>query len=65
MQRLGFKGIFCRFCHRMKLADIAAIVHNLAGDNELVLVVNGGLHIVARKGLITLAQKPGVRIGPG
>jgi hypothetical protein len=48
----------------MKLAYIAAIVHHLAGDNELVLVVNDGLYIVARNCLIALAQKPGVGIGP-
>ena len=49
----------------MKLADIAAGVHHFACDNELVFVVDGALHIVARNGLTVLDQKPGVRIGHG
>ena len=46
LQCLGFKDVFCCLCHRVELADIAAVVHHLAGDNELVLVVDDGLHIV-------------------
>ena len=69
LQGLGFKDIFCRFCHRMKLADIAAVgrfchrmkladiaavVHHVACDNEIMLVVDGGLHIVACDALTVL-----------
>src|SRR5664279_249850 len=48
----------------MEMACIAAI-DDLAGDNELVLVVNDTLHIVACNGLVALAQKPCVRVGQG
>ena len=54
LQGLGFKDILCRFCHRMKLADIAAVVHHVACDNEIMLVVDGGLHIVACDALTVL-----------
>src|SRR3984893_1944406 len=64
LQRFGFENLLCRFCHRMEMACIAA-VDALAGDNELVLVVHDALHIVARNGLVALAQKPCVRIGQG
>ena len=47
----------------MQLADIATVVHHLASDNELVLVINGDLHIVACNSLAALDQMPGVRIG--
>src|SRR4051812_1589643 len=40
-----------------------AAVDDLAGDNELVHVIDGALHIVARNGLVALAQKSCVRIG--
>src|SRR5712691_10957130 len=63
LQRLDVEGLLCRFGHRMELADIAAIVHHLACDNELVLVVDGDLHIVACNALTVLDQMPGVRIG--
>ena len=63
LQCLGFKDVFCCLCHRVELADIAAVVHHLAGDNKLVLVVDDGLHIVTRNTLTALDQKPGVRIG--
>jgi hypothetical protein len=48
----------------MELVYIAAVVDNLAGDNELVPVIDSGLYIVAGNGLTALAQKPGIRIGP-
>src|SRR5664280_2161452 len=48
----------------MEMTCIAAI-DDLAGDNELVLVVNDALHIVACNGLVALAQKPCVRVGQG
>ena len=44
------------------MACIAAI-DDLAGDDQLVLVVNDALNVVARNGLVALAQKPCVRIG--
>ena len=49
----------------MKLADIAAVVHHFACDNELVLVVNGGLHIVTCDALAVLDQKSGVPMRTG
>jgi hypothetical protein len=48
----------------MEMACIAAI-DDIAGDNELVLVVDDALDVVARNGLVALAQKPCVRIGQG
>ena len=47
----------------MELVDVAAIVHHLARNNQLVLVVHHSLHIVARNTLTALHQKPGVGIG--
>ena len=49
----------------MELADVAAVVHHFARNNEFVLVVHDSLHIVARNTLTALDQKPGVRIGHG
>src|SRR6202047_3802350 len=33
LQALGFKSLGCRFCHRMKLVYVTAIVYHLAGDD--------------------------------
>ena len=56
LQRLGFKGIFCSLCHRMELVDVAAVVHHFACDNQLVLVINDCLYIVARNALAAFDQ---------
>src|SRR5579863_8921683 len=63
LQRFGIEGLLCGTGHRMQLANIAAVVHHLACDNQIVLVVDGDLHIVACYSLAILDQKPGVRIG--
>ena len=47
----------------MELADVVAVVDHLARDDQLVLVVDRDLHIVARDALTALDQKPGVGIG--
>jgi len=62
LQGLGFENLLGRFCHLVEVACIAAI-DDLAGDDQLVLVVNDALNVVARNGLVALAQKPRVRIG--
>jgi len=62
LQGLGFENLLGRFCHLVEVACIAAI-DDLAGDDQLMLVVDDALNVVARKGLIALAQKPCVRIG--
>ena len=62
LQGLGFENLLGRFCHLVEVTCIAAI-DDLAGDDQLVLVVNDALNVVARNGLVALAQKPCVRIG--
>jgi hypothetical protein len=42
-----------RFCRRVEVACIDAI-DNLAGDDQLVFVVNDALDVVARNGLVAL-----------
>jgi hypothetical protein len=61
---LGFENLLGRFCHLVEVACIAAI-DDLAGDDQLVHVVNDALNVVARDGLVALAEKPRVRIGLG
>ena len=62
LQRFDFENLFCRFGHRMEMTCIAAI-DDIAGDNELVLVIDHALDVVACNGLVTLAQKPCVGVG--
>src|ERR1700685_3121416 len=61
---LGFENLLGRFCHFVEMACIAAI-DDLAFDDQLVLVVNDALNVVAGNGLVALAQKPCIRIGLG
>ena len=62
LQGLDFENLLGRYCHRVEVTCIAAI-DDLAGDDQLVLVVNDALNVVARNGLVALAQKPCVGIG--
>ena len=41
----------------MELVDVAAIVHHLAGDDEVVLAVDDGLHIVTGNTVTALDDK--------
>ena len=62
-QRLGSQRLFCGFGHRVKLASIVAVVDDLARNNQLVLVIDGDLHVVTCDGMASLRENPGVRIG--
>jgi hypothetical protein len=48
----------------MELAGVVAVIDDLARDDELVLGVNGDLHVIARHRLAVLRQQPGVGIRP-
>ena len=54
LQRLGFQRLFCGFGHLVKLARIVAVVDDLARNDQLVLVINRDLNVVARHHLAVL-----------
>ena len=62
LQGRDVEDLLGRYCHLVEVACIAAI-DDLAGDDQLVLVVNDALNVVARNRLVALAQKPCVGIG--
>ena len=49
--------------HGVELAGIVAVVDDLARHDQLVLVVNRDLHVIARHHPAVLRQQPGIRIG--
>ncbi len=62
LERLAPERLLRRFGQLIKLARIVAVVDHLACDDQLVLVVHGDLHVVARNRLAVLRQQPGVGV---
>ena len=62
-QRLDAKRVLCGLGYVVKLAAIVAVVDDLARGDQLVLVVDGDLDVVARHHLAVLRQQAGIRIG--
>ena len=61
-EHFDIEFVFRGFGHLMKLAGVVAVIDHIAGDNQLVLVIDGDLDIVARHDLTVLGQQPGIRI---